>query len=194
MCHKRTPSIDVTVKDCRAFYAASVADPRAEEYQACSQCDCGRTAFFTSKSKEGKKMATNKPCSRGDGKASVKEGLCSKCYREKYGRPAYGPGSDQDPKPKKSEKQAVSAKKSSLKALGALKASAGAGNGGKGASKAALSPEKGLLVNFKAYPAVLARLETVAKQEHRTPELQILHILDTKFTVEDVMAADRPKK
>jgi len=154
-CHKRTPSIEVTVKDCRRFYAESVENPKAEGLQACSQCDRGKTLYFS-----------KKPANTGG---------------KKVDRPKKLP---KTPRPVKSAPTVRRTVKAALKAK----------PGRKAIRHPSLPPETGLLVDFMGYPQVYARLDEIAKQEHRTPAMQILHILDTKFSVEDTLAADKMKK
>jgi hypothetical protein len=155
-CHKRTPSIDVTVKDCRRFYAESVENPKAEGLQACSQCDRGKTLYFS-----------KKPTKTGGKK---KEKIVKKPIAVK-------------PKPQKPAKTPRAAK-------AVLKAKPGR----KAIRHSSLPPETGLLVDFRGYPQLYARLVEAASEEHRTPELQIVHILDTRFSVRDTLAADKTKK
>jgi len=158
-CHKRTPSIDVTVKDCRRFYAESIENPKVEGLQACSQCDRGKTLYFS-----------KKPV-KGGGKKSDKPKNTARSSKPKPLKPA------RTPKPPRAAKAVRKFKP-----------------GRKPATHPSLPPETGLLVDFMGYPQVYARLDEIAKQEHRTPAMQILHILDTKFSVEDTLAADKMKK
>ena len=154
-CHKRTPSIEVTVKDCRRFYTESVENPKAEGLQACSQCDRGKTLYFSKKPlKTGKKAD----------------------------------------KPKKTGKPPAPVKPVAAKVRRAAKAALKAKPGRKATRHPSLPPETGLLVDFRGYPQLYARLVDVASAEHRTPELQIVHILDTRFSVRDALAADKTKK
>jgi hypothetical protein len=53
-----------------------------------------------------------------------------------------------------------------------------------GQAHAGESLKLAVLVDFGGHPETHARLLKLATEEHRTPELQLLHIIDTKFLVE----------
>src|SRR3990170_1552283 len=55
----------------------------------CFDCEKGISAV-----KEAREMANKKLCSCGCGKGAVKDGLATKCYRKRFGKAPFGPGTD----------------------------------------------------------------------------------------------------
>lgn len=48
-CNKRTPSREVTVKDCRRFYGEALENPKNESLYVCAQCERGKALYFGKK-------------------------------------------------------------------------------------------------------------------------------------------------
>ena len=172
VCNKREPSISVSNLDCRFSYKMAIDNPADHMLAVCASCDRGKAIFFSSEEGRGrvKIMGTNKPCSCGCGKSSVKDGLSGKCYKKKHGAPAY---------PKKSPVNDKS--KPAIKPRN-VKVKANVRNRNKEGQDL---PQEGLIytisVDLQEYPNLHERLLGLARGEHRTPAMQLVHMLDETF-------------
>jgi hypothetical protein len=178
LCHKLTPSREMSKIDCKVSYKTAIDNPGDESMAVCASCERGKTLFFSPANRKGM-FTMAKPCTKGCGKGAVRDGLCTKCYRKEHGVLPY-------PK-KKTDKKIAKASKTrkvhkSAKVIG--------GNG------SAQKPENMVIsVDFSSHPEICLQLEKNAREEHRTLDLQVLHIVAQKFKVEEItgpLKAARP--
>jgi hypothetical protein len=174
-CHKREPSIEVSRIDCRFSYKMAIDNPSDQAVAACASCDRGREIFYSPDNGKGgrKKMGTTsekKLCANSCGRAATKGNLCGYCNRKINGKKADIPQKAASPgkyTPLAQRRQAKAGVKAKSRTTGQAPASGG--------------PVIPIAVDFTEYPKLHARLMDLARQQHRTPDMQLMHMLDETF-------------
>ncbi len=171
-------------RHCRDWYEKAIGDPQDRQNvdrSWCRQCERGKQLYFE---KGGRDVGTykNKLCVVCQKSGQVKDERCYKCYKIKHGKPPWSPPA----------KDIVTVGKQGNKKHRTTK-SAVCGfhkNKGKSHKDAPVS----LTLDFSGHPELYNRLTILAREEHRTPELQARHIIHRKFLVEDLRIPEASKK
>jgi hypothetical protein len=123
---------------------------------------------------EGKQMPDKMKCKNGCGKGAVKDGICTRCYRKLHGVLPYPKKASGDTK---------------FPAAAVLMPDQVTPKGASRSKESPIQLLKSLLpvtVDFGSYPDTHTKLIDLARDEHRTPELQLLHIIVKHFDVKDL--------
>ena len=124
----------------------------------CIDCRQRRTRRIT--------MGTSKCNEPGCKKKKLKGGLCWACYKKRHGVVPYPSG----------EKKAAPSKPGR-----AAKDAASAVASPKARPVSAANGSYVLTVDFERYPNLHERLEELAAEQYRTPDMQLLYMLDETF-------------